>query len=198
MAAVPAGQVAAVQPAPAARHGDARGHGVVDGVPDRRGRAHRVPGRLVRPGQLLDPVRVLARLGGAAVRPEHLVQPHALRHLPGAPGPGVRRRRRRPGRRRRRARVPAVRAPLQIAYGRRHRRFVVVVRLFARRRTSASRTPHDRHRHTAVHRRPDQRHAAAGRAQQVRRRGPVMGRRRRWGDGAVRGGGGGPRRPLPR
>lgn len=178
VAAVPAGEVAAVQQAPAAGHGHARGHGVVDGLADRRGRAHRVPGRLVRAGQLLDTVRVLARLGAVVVvRAERVVQPHAVRHQSGAPGPGVRGRSRRPGRRRRRPRVPAV---PEIAYGQ-HR----AVRLRAR--PSPTRPPHDHHRHTAVQRHTHQRHAAAGRrrgrpfvlAVEPRdrvRRGPVNGR----------------------
>lgn len=147
VAAVPAGEVAAVQQAPAPGHGHARGHGVVDGLADRVRRAHRVPGRLVRAGQLLDAVRVLAGLGAVvAVRAERVVQPHAVRHQPGAPGLGVRGRRDGAGRRRGRARVPAVRAPVQIAYGHRD-----VVRLRGRLRP---RSPDDRHRHTAVQRHP--------------------------------------------
>jgi len=179
VAAVPAGEVAAVQPAPAAGRGHARGHGVVDGLADRRGRAHRVPGRLVRAGQLLDTVRVLARLGAVvAVRAERMVQPHAVRHQPGAPGPGVRGRGRGAGRRRRRPRAPAV---PEIAYGARR-----AVRLRAR--PPPARPPHDRrHRRAAVQRDTHQRDAAAGRPRGRRpfavaveprhrvRRGPVIG-----------------------
>lgn len=183
VAAVPAGEVAAVQPAPAAGHGHARGHGVVDRVADRRDRAHRVPGRLVRAGQLLDTVRVLARVGdGLAVRrPEPVVQPGAVRVQSGAPRSGVRGRRRGRGRRRRPSRVPAV---PQIAYGQRRR----VLRLRVPRPPRAPRPPHDHHRHSAVQRHTHQRHATAGRRRRPRppqrarhessrnrlRRGPVI------------------------
>lgn len=141
MATVPAGEVVAVRPAPAAGHGHSRGYGVVDGLADRVGGAHRIPSRLVRPGQLLDTLGVLARLRTVvAVRAQRLVQSHAVRHQPGALVPGVRGRGRRAGGHSRRARLPAVRVPVQVAYGRRR-----VVRL--RSRPPAS---HDRHRHTAV------------------------------------------------
>lgn len=170
MAAVPAGEVAAVQQAPAAGHGDARGHGVVDGLADRVRRAVRVPGRMVRAGQLLDTVRVLARPGGVvAVRAQYVVQPHAVRHQPGAPGARVRGRGARARRRRGRARVPAVRAPVQIAYGQ-HR----VVRLLGR--PPRPQPSDDHYRHTAVQCHTHQRHSAGRRRRRrrVRRRGPVM------------------------
>lgn len=166
VAAVPASEVAAVQQAPAAGHGHARGPGVVDGLADRRRRAHRLPGRLVRARQLLDHVRVLARLGAVvAVRAERVVQPHAVRHQPGAPGAGVRGRGGRACGRRGRAGVPAVRAPVQIAYG--HHRDVRV------RARPPWRPAHDHHQHTAVQRHTHQRHPARRRIRVRTRRGPV-------------------------
>jgi len=151
VAAVPAGQVAAVQQAPAAGHGHAGGHGVVHGVAHSVRRAGRVPGRLVRAGQLLDPVRVLARLGTVvAVRAERVVQPDAVRHQPRTPGTRVRGRRCSARRRRGRAGVPAVRAPVQIAYGQHG-----AVRLRPR---PPRQPPHDHHQHTAVQRHTHQRH----------------------------------------
>jgi len=163
VAAVPTGQVAAVQQAPAAGHGHAGGHGVVDGVAHSVRRAGRVPGRLVRAGQLLDTVRVLARLGAVvAVRAQRLVQQDAVRHQPRAPGTGVRGRRTGAGHRRGRAGVPTVRVPVQIAYGHHG-----AVRLRPR---PPRQPPHDHHRHTAVQRHTHQRHQAR------RRRGPVVGR----------------------
>jgi len=162
VAAVPTGQVAAVQQAPAAGHGHAGGHGVVDGVAHSVRRAGRVPGRLVRAGQLLDTVRVLARIGAdVAVRAQRLVQQDAVRHQPRAPGPGVRGRRTGAGHRRGRAGVPTVRVPVQIAYGHHG-----AVRLRPR---PPRQPPHDHHRHTAVQRHTHQRHQAR------RRRGPVVG-----------------------
>lgn len=170
VAAVPASEVAAVQQAPATGHGHARGHGVVDGLADRVRRARRVPGRLVRAGQLLDPVRVLARIGAhVAVRAQRLVQPHAVRHQPGAPGAGVRGHRGRARGRRGRAGVPAVRAPVQIAYG--HRRGVRV-----RARPPPRRPAHDHHQHTAVQRHTHQSHTGRRRIRPRLwvRRGPVI------------------------
>lgn len=162
MAAVPAGEVAAVQQAPAAGHGDARGHGVVDGLEDRVRGAVRVPGRLVRAGQLLDTVRVLAGLGAVvAVRAERVVQPHAVRHQPRAPGARVRSRGARARCRRGRARVPAVRPPVQVAYGQ-HR----VVRL--RPRPPRPQPSDDHHRHIAVQCHTHQRHSAGRRRRRCR------------------------------
>lgn len=151
VAAMSASQVAAVQQAPTAGHGHAGGHGVVHGVSHSVRRAGRVPGRLVRAGQLLDPVRVLARLGTVvAVRAERVVQPDAVRHQPRASGTRVRGWRRSARRRRGRARVPAVRAPFQIAYGQHG-----AVRLHPR---PPRQPPHDHHQHTAVQRHTHQRH----------------------------------------
>lgn len=162
VAAVPTGQVAAVQQAPAAGHGHAGGHGVVDGVAHSVRRTGSVPGRLVRAGQLLDTVRVLARLGAVVVvRAQRLVQQDAVRHQPRAPGTGLRGRRTGAGHRRGRAGVPTVRVPVQIAYGHHG-----AVRLCPR---PPRQPPHDHHRHTAVQRHTHQRHQAR------RRRGPVVG-----------------------
>jgi hypothetical protein len=166
---MPTGQVAAVQQAPAAGHGHAGGHGVVHGVADSVRRAGRIPGRLVCAGQLLDTVRVLARLGAVvAVRTEWMVQPDAVRDQPRALGTRVRGRRSGAGRRRGRAGVPTVRVPVQIAYGHHG-----AVRLRPR---PPRQPPHDHHRYIAVQRHTHQRHQAR------RRRGPVnrVGRHRRF------------------
>lgn len=81
MAVVPAGKIAPVQQASAPGHGHPGGHGVINGFAHSVRGAHRVSIRLVRAGQLLDTVRLLARLGTVvAVRTEWLVQSDAVRH----------------------------------------------------------------------------------------------------------------------
>jgi len=174
MVAVATGEVTAVQQAPTPGHWHPRGHGVVDGLAHCVRRAYGVPGRLVRTRPLLDTVRVLAGLGAiVAVRPERVVQPNAVRDQSGALGARVCRRSRGDCLYRGRPRLPAVRAPVQIAHGQ-HR----VVVLWLRARPTSLRPPDDRHQHIAVqHRHTHQRHQARRRRRPPpSRRSPVIDR----------------------